>query len=193
MFDFKKNLNIPNLLSFYRLASFPVVMYFALTNHEKVFVVLLIINLITDALDGFIARTFNMQTAFGAKLDSYADAGVYISAIAGIIIFKSDDLAPHMTSLIIFMVAFLMPKVISYFKFGKFPSQHLYSAKIAGYIQGFFFFVLFVFGFNAIFYYIIIIWGILSFIEQTAIVIISSESKSNVKGLYWVLKAKNGD
>lgn len=77
----KKNINIPNILSFYRILSFPFVLYFALSKQENTFVILLAINLVTDILDGFIARRFNMQTELGARMDSIADIGVYISAI----------------------------------------------------------------------------------------------------------------
>lgn len=190
MRNLKENINIPNILSSYRLLSFPFVLYFALYGHENIFVVLLVINLITDAFDGIIARMFNQQTELGAKLDAYADIGMYITAIIGVIMFKSDELKPHYLSLSIFIIVFIIPKIISFFRFREFPSLHLYSSKIGGYMQGFFFFVLFVFGFNSIFYYIVIIFGILTFLEQIIIVAIIPELKSNVKGLYWVLKTK---
>lgn len=90
----RKLLTIPNILSFYRIFSFPLFLYFAIGHEERVFVVLLIINLITDILDGFIARKFNMQTEFGARLDSIADVGTYILAVIGIFIFKAEDFAP---------------------------------------------------------------------------------------------------
>lgn len=190
MRKFKQYVNIPNILSFYRLISFPVVLYFAIKHIENIFVILLVINLITDALDGIIARTFNLQTEFGAQLDAYADIGMYITAVAGMLIFKFDDFAPHYISLIIFLSVFILPKIISYFKFKKFPSLHLYSSKVGGYMQGIFFFVLFVFGFNTVFFYIVIIFAILTFIEQIAVIIVLKEDKSNAKGLYWVLKEK---
>src|SRR5674476_587142 len=81
----KSILTVPNLLSFYRILSFPVVLYFALTNRESVYFILLIINLITDVLDGFIARKFNLQTEFGARLDSFADIGMYVLAFVGVV------------------------------------------------------------------------------------------------------------
>jgi len=188
MNNLKQKITIPNILSFYRLLSFPFVLYFAFSKQENIFVVLLVINLITDALDGIIARTFKMETEFGAKLDAYADIGMYISAIIGIILFKSKELAPHYISVSIFVSVFILPKIISVYKFGRFPSLHLYSSKIGGYMQGLFFIVLFVFGFNTLFYYVMIIWGILSFLEQSFVLLISSELKSNMKGVYWIVK-----
>ena len=94
-FEREKHLNVPNVLSFYRLISFPVVLFFILTNRESVFVILLIINLITDILDGAVARIFNLRTEFGAKLDSLADDGTIILAILGIVYFKLEEFAPY--------------------------------------------------------------------------------------------------
>lgn len=188
MINLKQNINIPNILSLYRLLSFPVVLYFALSNKENIFVVLLVVNLITDALDGIIARMFKLETEFGAKLDAYADIGMYITAIIGVVAFKSSDLSPHYLSLFVFVFVFIAPKLVSLYRFKRFPSLHLYSSKVGGYMQGAFFFVLFVFGFNVAFYYFVILFGILTFIEQVIILLIIPELKSNVKGLYWALK-----
>jgi len=75
-------------------------------------------------------------------------------------------------------------------RFRRLPSLHLFSSKIGGYLQGFFFLYLFILGFSPVFYYIMIICGILSFMEQIIIVLIVSEMKSNMKGLYWILNNK---
>ncbi len=184
----KDLINVPNILSGYRLLSFPFVLYLVLSHQEKLFAGFLIFNLLTDILDGLIARRFNLQTEFGARLDSLADDGTYILAILGVIIFKAEDFAPHLLSFYIFIGLFLTSVIISLIKFKKMPSLHLYSSKIGGYLQGFFFFILFAFGFNTPFYYFMIAWGILSFMEHIAVQLLLPEMRSNVKGLYWVLK-----
>ncbi len=84
-------LTIPNILSAYRIFTFPLILFFAINKQENLFVVFLIINLITDILDGLIARAFKIQTEFGARLDSIADIGTYILAIVGILIFKASE------------------------------------------------------------------------------------------------------
>ena len=180
-------LNIPNILSLYRLLSFPVVIIIALMHYEKVFVILLCINLITDILDGLIARVFKMQTELGAKLDSIADFGMYIQAILGIFIFKAIDFTPHIFSFSVFIGMFALCNIFSLIKFHRLPSLHLYSWKMGGYIQGIFFFVLFVFGFYKYFYFFMIFWGITSFTEHLIVQIILKKMKSNAKGLYWVI------
>lgn len=183
-------LNIPNILSLYRLVSFPAVLYFTLTGQENIFVVLLCINLVTDILDGLIARVFKLQTEIGAKLDSLADLGTYLLAFLGIYLFKAAEFAPYIISFSIFIGLFILCNLMSLIKFGRFPSLHLYSWKIGGYIQGFFFFTLFVFDFYEPFYYFMITWGILSYLEHLIIQFLIQEMRSNAKGLLWILKEK---
>jgi CDP-diacylglycerol--glycerol-3-phosphate 3-phosphatidyltransferase len=167
------------------------VLYLALTSQERLFVWLLCINLVTDILDGLIARTFNMQTEIGARIDSIADIGTYILAITGIFIFKSNEFAPHWWSFGIFIGMFIMTNIVALIKFKRFPSLHLYSMKIGGYIQGIFFFVLFVHDFITPYYYFMVIWGILAFSEHIIIQLIIPKMISNAKGLYWVLKSNS--
>jgi CDP-diacylglycerol--glycerol-3-phosphate 3-phosphatidyltransferase len=181
-------LNIPNILSLYRLLSFPFVLYAALKGYENIFTLLLCINLVTDILDGLIARKFNMMTNIGARLDSIADLGTYILAFTGIYCFKAAEFQPHIFSFSIFIGLFVFCNLLALLKFKKFPSLHLYSWKIGGYIQGIFFFCLFVFGFNTIFYYVMLVWGIAAFLEHICVQLLLKEMRSNAKGLYWVLR-----
>ncbi len=181
-------INIPNMLSFYRLLAFPVILFLAVTGREQAFAILIIISLITDVLDGLLARLLNQQTEFGARLDSIADFSTYFLVFLGIVLFKRSDFAPHIVSFTIFLTLLVSALILSFIKFGRFPSLHLYSWKIGGYIQGIFFAVLFGYKFYTPFYYFMITWGILAFLEHIVIQLIIPEMRSNAKGLYWVLK-----
>jgi len=76
--------NIPNALSAYRLAMAPVLTGLALTGREKPFVFLIVVSLITNIMDGLIARAFRLQSQFGAKLDSIVDDATYVAAFTGV-------------------------------------------------------------------------------------------------------------
>lgn len=186
-------LNIPNILSAYRLLTFPVIIFFMYLGKEELFVLFLCINLVTDILDGLIARTFNMVTEIGAKLDSLADTGTYILAITGVFLYKYDSFEPYLISFVAFISLFFLSHIIPLLRYKKLPSFHLYSWKIGGYIQGFFFFTLFVFDFNSTFYIFMVTWGIISFIEHIIIQFVIKGLRSNLKGLYWVLKDRNAN
>lgn len=189
----KEIFNIPNLITIYRLVVFPLILYFAIAEKETLFATFLVINLLSDAIDGFIARRFKMETELGARLDSFADNLTYVLVFIGIYVFKLDDFMPHKVSFLIFVGSLLFTVFLSLIRFRKFPSFHLYITKIGGYIQGAFFICLFTIGFIAPFYYFVICWGILGAIEHVAIQLSISEMRSNVKGLYWVLKEKKAD
>ena len=186
-------LTIPNLITSYRLLAVPLILYFIFTGNEKLFTIFLIISLVSDILDGVIARLFHMETEIGAKLDSFADNFNYLLAFTGMIVFKMEDLRPHLPSFYVFIGMLILTVVVSLIKFRKFPSFHLYITKIGGYIQGAFIIVLFTFGFYAPFYYFVIIWAIIGAIEHIAIQVVIPEMRSNVKGLYWVLRDRKAE
>lgn len=185
----KENIyNVPNLLSFYRLLSFPFVIWLIYSDLESLFALFLCINLVTDILDGLIARIFKLQTEFGAKLDSLADNGTYILAILGIYHFKLNEFGDSIYFLWGFVTLLLAANIISFFKFKKWPSLHIYTMKISGYVQGIFFFTLFAFDYNVWMFYSAMIFGYISMFEEITILLILKKMKSDVKGLYWVLK-----
>jgi len=183
-------LNVPNLISLYRLLVFPVILFMALTGRENWFVVLLCISLVSDVLDGNIARYFKLQTNFGAALDNLADIFTYAMAILGLFVFKWTDIEPHVWFLYLFLSVFILSYFVSFFRFGKIPGLHLYSAVSAGYVQSIFFFVLFVFGFYTWMFYLAVGWGLLAYIEKILILIKLNDIKIGVKGLYWLMKSE---
>ncbi|WP_298512290.1 CDP-alcohol phosphatidyltransferase family protein [uncultured Kordia sp.] len=185
----KENIyNVPNFLSFYRLLTFPLILWFIYTGEESLFAIFLCVNLITDILDGLIARSFNLQTKFGARLDSLADNGTFIAAFIGVFTFKIDDFANSIWMLWLFIGFYILGLIVSFIKFKQYPSLHLYTTKIGGYVQGIFIFILFAWSYNEYMFYIAMIIGYISHIEEITILLISNEMKTDAKGLYWILK-----
>lgn len=183
--------NVPNLISLYRLLAFPVIFYFALTGQENWFVLLLCISLVSDVLDGNIARFFKLQTNFGAALDNLADICTYAMALLGLFIFKWNEIEPHAWILYLFLAVFILSYIIAFYRFGKIPGLHLYSAVSAGYIQSIFFFVLFVFGFYPWMYYLAVGWGVVAYVEKIFVLLKLDDIRIGVKGLYWLMKKEN--
>jgi cardiolipin synthase (CMP-forming) len=185
-------LTIPNALSLYRLFSFPFIMIFIFLGHEKLFAFFIWFNLTTDILDGWIARRFNQMTDIGSKLDGLADSGTYILALTGIMMFKWNDFQPHSVSFFIFIAFFIASRVFSLIKLGTFWGFHTYGVRIAGYIHGAFFIVLFFSGFYLWFYYIMIVSGVLAFSETILLTLLVNEPEVRIKGLYRMIKPAKG-
>jgi CDP-diacylglycerol--glycerol-3-phosphate 3-phosphatidyltransferase len=181
---------IPNVITSYRLFMAPVILYFIISGQEKLFAIFLVINLLTDVIDGYIARKFKMETEIGARLDAFADYFTYILVFIGLFVFKLDELRPYLVSAIIFVSMLVLTVIVSIIKFRKFHSYHTVIEKSGGYVQALFFIGLFTIGFIGPLYYFMIVFGILGAIETIAIDILIPEMRSDILGLYWVLKER---
>lgn len=69
-------MNLPNLITIIRIFLMPLYLYFFYSDMENGFIyagIIFIIAGISDVLDGYIARNFDMKTKLGALLDPLAD------------------------------------------------------------------------------------------------------------------------
>lgn len=77
-------MNLPNKLTLFRIFLIPVLVIVMLIDIENKFLISCIIFLVaslTDALDGYIARKYNLITDFGKFMDPLADKLLVISAL----------------------------------------------------------------------------------------------------------------
>lgn len=76
-------MNLPNLISLARLLSVPLELYLILNSHYLLAFWLFVLAGVSDAVDGWIAKSFNQTTWLGSYLDPIADkvllVGVYIA------------------------------------------------------------------------------------------------------------------
>ena len=183
---------IPNILSLYRILIFPFILYLLFTKNESLFTLFITISLITDILDGLIARLFKMQTKIGAKLDSWADTGTYILAFIAIYLFRWNEIRKGWGHLVYFFYHLDTILCSSADKIQR-PNRPAYLfIQITGYLQGGFIVILFLFGYNAWLFYLCLCAGILACMEEIIIITVIRQPMSNVKGLYWILKNKPG-
>lgn len=182
--------NIPNILSLYRILVFPFIFWSILQGEKKLFIIMLSINLITDILDGFIARKFKLQTEFGARLDSIADIGSYILAFSGMSILERNFINEYKIEFIIIISLYILPQLISFIRFKRPTSFHLYISKVTGYIQGIFIFSYFLIGFSPMYFYFMMTVCCAAYLESAVIVLLIPELRSNVKGIYFMIKEK---
>jgi cardiolipin synthase len=79
--------NIPNFISIGRLLSSPVVVWLIINQEYKLAFWVFVAAGVSDAIDGLIAKRFDMETEFGKYLDPIADkvllVSVYVALGAG--------------------------------------------------------------------------------------------------------------
>ena len=183
-----KNFNVPNVLSFYRILALPFIFYAIYSNQKSLFITLISVNLITDILDGYIARKFKLETELGARLDSLADIGTYLGAFTGMIVLENKFVSEHSISFIVIITLYISVQIIALLRFKRATSFHLYSSKILGYTQGIFIFSYFVVGYYSWYFYLMMTLSFMAYSEALIIVIFIPQLRSNVKGLFFILK-----
>ena len=99
-FTKKDFLTIPNLLSLLRILLIAPFVCFFISGNYVAAAVMLIISGLSDACDGYIARTFNQVTSVGKLLDPIADKLTLFAIMVCITLF-SPVLTPFMIILII--------------------------------------------------------------------------------------------
>jgi CDP-diacylglycerol--glycerol-3-phosphate 3-phosphatidyltransferase len=184
----EKILNVPNALSVYRMVALPFIVYAIVAGNKQLYITLLSINLITDILDGLIARTFKLETELGARLDSFADMGTYAMAFTGMIVLEKEFVSEHSFEFLLIIGLYVLPQLISLIRFHRPTSFHLYSSKTLGYIQGIFIFTYFVFGYTGWYFYFMVVASALVYLEALVIITLIPALRSNVKGIYFMLK-----
>lgn len=182
--------NIPNVLSAYRLFAIPFILAAIWYQQRQIFVALLCINLITDILDGYIARRFKLETEFGARLDSLADIGTYLLAVLGLLRFEKDFMATHTIAFTVLFTLYALGVLIPLVRFKRTPSLHLYSVKVSGYLQGIFLVTFFTLGYWAFYFYFMITVSCLAYLEEIILVSTVTTLRSNMRSLFFVLKSK---
>jgi len=76
--------NVPNVLSFIRLALVPLFLFLIITAQDALALVVLVVSSLSDYLDGLIARRFNQITRLGQLLDPAADRLFIFAALIGL-------------------------------------------------------------------------------------------------------------
>lgn len=74
-------MNLPNKLTMLRIILVPVVMALLLSGHNLIATVVFAVASITDFLDGYLARKYNLVSSFGKIMDPLADKLLVFSVL----------------------------------------------------------------------------------------------------------------
>ncbi|ARQ02114.1 CDP-alcohol phosphatidyltransferase family protein [Pseudorhodoplanes sinuspersici] len=72
-------MNLPNLITMARILSVPLIVWTITSGHMLPAFLLFLTAGLSDAVDGFLAKRFNMATELGAMLDPLADKALIVS------------------------------------------------------------------------------------------------------------------
>ncbi len=120
---------LPNALSALRILLAPASLVAALAGSRPWFAGLLAAALLTDAIDGYLARRLNAETDFGRKLDSAADYVTMLIGIAGIALLWPDIMRRELPRVFAALGAFFAVIVYGFVRLGRAPCYHTWASK----------------------------------------------------------------
>ena len=182
-------INIPNLLSGFRLIAALFLLYFAWTGRHNLFLALLAIALFTDSIDGFVARRLRVASEFGTKLDSWGDLATYLTVPLCAYWLWPDILKREAFFVLLVIAAFILPLIAGFIKFQKLPSYHTWAAKASAVLISTAAFILFIT--EIAWPFRVAAWvQVLVACEEIAITLRLSEIQSNVRS-FWHVNRQN--
>lgn len=178
-------INIPNILSSFRLIIAPVLVLIAWQGKSSLFLSVLALSLLSDAFDGFIARRFRITSKIGAKLDSWGDFITYLT-----VALCAWKLWPEVLQREAFFVAagislYMLPIIAGFIKFKRLPCYHTWGAKAQAVLMCIAIYVLLITGIARPFQFAVILQLFVS-LEEIAITLWLKERRQNIPS-FWHL------
>jgi phosphatidylglycerophosphate synthase len=180
-----------NGITFYRAVASPVILFLIIKGEYDLFKWMLALSFFTDAIDGYLARRFKVESTAGSRLDSLADDLTILAAIFGMVVFRREFLNSQIYVIAILLVLFSLQTIFALVRYGRITSFHTYLAKTAAIFQGLSILQIFFFeNPHLVLFYTAACVTIIELIEETIMVSILPVWQANIKGLYWLLKSK---
>ena len=187
----KQSYYIINGITLYRVIAAPFLLYLVVTRQEDIFKWLLAFSFFTDAIDGFLARKYKVVSVAGAKLDSWGDDLTVMVGVIGLFVLRPEFIRREYIWLIVMLILFLVQVTAALIRYRSTTSFHTYLAKLAAILQGSFLILAFFMPEpSRLLFYLASVVTALDLIEEIILTFLLPKLRSDVKGIYWVLKQK---
>ena len=180
--------NLAEWIPFLRLISVPFITAFILLDWRVFAGMAYLVSFSSDALDGFVARHFNMETDRRGRLDSIADEFLLAAGVLAFYRFENDFFMDHWMLIVAVLSTYVFQLVFSLVRYGTFSSFHTISARAAAVVQVIFLTTMFFFGVFPWLFYTMIVLSAIELIEENILIAMFPQWKAHVNGIYWVLR-----
>jgi CDP-diacylglycerol--glycerol-3-phosphate 3-phosphatidyltransferase len=128
--------NTPNLLSGFRIVCVPILLALAWNGATGMYLALFGVGLLSDVLDGALARWLGQESDFGARLDQWGDFALWFSFPVGAWWLWPEIVRRESPYVAIAIVCMLLPTAIAYAKYRAVPGYHTWSVKFGAIAMG---------------------------------------------------------
>jgi cardiolipin synthase len=124
--------SIPLVLTIFRICSAPALIVLAALGMEQLFLGLAVAALLSDAIDGTLARRLGAASETGRLLDSWADLLIALTSVVGATLLWPDTMRREAIYLAIVLTALAVPNAYALVRFHRLLGYHTLSAKTSG-------------------------------------------------------------
>ena len=124
--------SIPLALTIFRICSAPVLLWLAALGRERMFLWLAIAALLSDVLDGALARRLGASSETGRLLDSWADLLIALVSFAGATLLWPDTMREEAMYFALVLAALVIPNAWGLLRYRRLLGYHTLSAKSSG-------------------------------------------------------------
>ncbi len=111
--------------------SSPLLIVLAWNGHSRATLVLFLVLTLTDFVDGKLASWLDQRSEIGPRLDSFSDAIMYGCLALSLVFLRGELLAGEAVWIVPAICTYIAAGCYALAKYGKLPSYHTRSAKIA--------------------------------------------------------------
>ena len=183
-------MSIPNIISLSRIAMAPFALLAAYYDNENLFFILFTLMLVSDVLDGYIARKLHQCTKIGTELDSIGDYITYISIPFATWWLWPEIIREEIVYITTAFMLFLLPGLIARVKFGEMVAYHTWITKLTAVVLSLGLILLLFTKENLLFHLSIYLLA-LEALEHLGITLSLKRPQRNVKSLWHIIRKKH--
>lgn len=167
----------------------PVLLLLAWTGLPKFFLAAFVTSLITDCLDGYLARRLNQMTRLGTKLDSWADMATWLALPLCGWWLRPEALRQEAVWLAAGIGCYALSILVGFVKYRRLVGYHTWGAKALAWLGGAAALVLFAGGPGWVLRLVMPIVA-LSALEEIAMTLVLLAWRANVPSLWHALQLR---
>lgn len=180
-------MTIPNLLSLFRIAAAPFLLLVSYYGDERLFFILLSLMIVSDALDGYLARKLHQCSKIGTKLDSIGDLVTYMSIPFATWWLWPEIIIEESVYIAAAIAIYLLPSAVSWAKFREMVAYHTWTAKIMAVFMSSGIILLLFTNYSTLFHFSVYLLAIEA-AENILITLVLPQPQTDVRSLWHVLR-----
>jgi phosphatidylglycerophosphate synthase len=181
--------NIPNLLSLFRIIAAPFLLLSGWLGLPTLFYTIFVAMLLSDALDGFIARALHQTSSLGARLDTYGDILTYLATLGAAWWLWPSLIQQELLYITAAAVLYAISALFSLIKFGKLASYHTWITKLSAVMMGAGVVILLFFKEPMLFHWAVY-FLLIETVENIAITLLLKKQQTNIHSFWHALKTR---